>query len=43
MISGIFNNTTIPVLQEVAAFTQSRQGVLSPAKNLTHVSCRQTQ
>jgi len=35
MISGLFAKSTIPVLQEVAAFTQARQGVL--AANLANI------
>jgi flagellar basal-body rod protein FlgB len=29
MISRLFNNSTIPVLQQVVSFTQARQGVLA--------------
>ena len=35
MISRLFSNSTIPVLQEVASFTQARQGVL--ASNLANI------
>jgi flagellar basal-body rod protein FlgB len=35
MISSIFSNSTIPVLQEVASFTQARQGVL--AANISNI------
>src|SRR6476659_8442878 len=35
MISRLFANSTIPVLQEVASFTQARQGVL--AANLANI------
>ena len=37
MISRLFNNSTIPVLQEVVAFTQARQEVLASNQANVHV------
>lgn len=36
MISRLFDHSTIPVLQEVVAFTQARQGVLNG--NITNIN-----
>lgn len=37
MISRLFDHSTIPVLQQVAAFTQARQGVLAGNISNAHV------